>query len=174
MRKLIVVCMVFGLLALSAVASSCSVNKTDDEVIRAKTLEIINNLESGNKEEIKNLFAKTKIAEIADFDNSIERLIDYYDGSYQSEKSYPNGKFRDKHGDFSTTWFIPSIDVITSTETYRLTYYYCSEYTTDKDSIGIWSLYIIKMKDDTTPEYAYGGDGLWTPGINIGKVYDEN
>ncbi len=31
--------------------------------------------------------------------------------------------------------------------------------------------YIIKKIDDTTPEYAYGGDGLWTPGINIGKTY---
>lgn len=143
-------------------------------MIEEKTQEIIEYLETGNKEGIKSLFSKTKIEEILDFDASIERLIEYYDGTFQSKKNNPHGKFRDKNGDFSTTWFLPSVDVTTSVDTYRIAFYYCTEYTTDKESIGIWSLYIIKKADDTTPEYAYGGDGLWTPGINIGKVYVEN
>ncbi len=153
---------------------SCNMTKTDDERIEEKTQEIIKNLETSNKEGIKNLFAKTKIKNISNFDYSIDNLLDYYNGTFQSKKNYSHGKFRDKNGEFSTTWFLPSTDVTTSVETYRIAFYYCTEYTTDKDSVGIWSMYIIKKKDDITPEYAYGGDGLWTPGINIGKVYIEN
>ena len=118
--------------------------------------------------------ASSKIKNISNFDYSVDNLLDYYNGTFQSKKNYSHGKFRDKNGEFSTTWFLPSTDVTTSVETYRIAFYYCTEYTTDKDSVGIWSMYIIKKKDDITPEYAYGGDGLWTPGINIGKVYIEN
>ncbi|HHX68920.1 MAG TPA: DUF5104 domain-containing protein [Gallicola sp.] len=151
--------------------TSCKSHKTDEEIVEKKIQELIQHLEENNTDGIRNLFAKTKINDIEDFDASIEQLIEFYDGVYETKKNGAPGKFRDKDGDFSTTWFLPSTDVTTSVDTYRIAFYYCTEYTTDKDSIGIWSLYIIKKSEDTTPKYSYGGDGLWTPGINIGKVY---
>lgn len=156
MKRLNIIFTFFIISILLATVSSCDIIKTDDEIVEEKIQEIINNIETGNTEGIKKLFAKNKIAKIPNFDASIESLIEYYDGTFQSKKSDSNIKFRDKDGDFSTTWFLPSFDVATSVDTYRIAFYYCTEYTTDKDSIGIWSFYIIKKIDDTTPEYAYG------------------
>ncbi len=154
--------------------TSCFSSKTDDEIVEEKIQNLIQNLEENNKDGIKELFAKTKIDNIDNFDETIDQLLEYYDGTYESKKNGSHGKFRDKDGNFSTTWFLPSTDVETSVDTYRIAFYYCTEYTTDEDSIGIWSLYIIKMSEDSTPDNSYGGDGLWTPGIHIGKVYSES
>ena len=171
LKKGIVICALVGTIML---ISSCDLPKSDDEIVEGKIQTIITLLENKDKENIKNLFAKTKINTIGNFDQSLDELLKYYDGEYQSKRNDPHGKFRDKDGDFCTTWFLPSFDVTTSKDTYRIAFYLCTEYTTDSDSVGIWSLYIIKKSEDTTPESAYGGDGLWTPGINIGKVYVED
>lgn len=40
----------------------------------------------------------------------------------------------------------------------------------DKSNVGITSLYIIDA-EDWPHNFEYGGDGLWTPGINIGKGF---
>lgn len=168
------VLVMFMVTFLMLATTSCFSSKTDDEIVEEKTQILIQNLEENNKEGIKSLFAKTKIESIENFDATIDQLLEYYDGTYESKKNGSHGKFRDKNGEFSSTWFLPSTDVTTSVETYRIAFYYCTEYTTDEDCIGIWSLYIVKMSEDSTPENSYGGDGLWTPGINIGKVYFES
>ena len=41
--------------------------------------------------------------------------------------------------------------------------------TADADNVGIRSLYIIRLADDTDPQFAYRGDEKYTPGININK-----
>lgn len=151
--------------------SSCDWLKSDYEIIDDKVMEIIHKLENSDKEGIKKLFAKSKIKDIDNFDESVDELLDYYDGKYISKFRHSPGKFRDKEGKFSMTYFLPSFDVTTTVDTYRIAFYFCTEYTTDKNSVGIWSLYIIKAENDNDPlEVTYRGDGLWTPGINIGKT----
>lgn len=161
------------IMLVSVLLTSCNFFKSDDEIIEEKIVELINAIETENKETLKKLFAKSKIENIDDFDESMNNLLDYYKGSFISKFNQPHGKFRDKDGNFSTTYFLPSCDITTTVGVYRLAFYLCTEYTTDKNSLGIWSLYIIKMEDfNDSPEVAYRGDGLWSLGINIGKVYE--
>lgn len=46
-------------------------------------------------------------------------------------------------------------------------------FATNKANVGIWYIYIIKQSEDVNPNYTCWGDGLATPGINIGKKYSE-
>ena len=66
-----------------------------------------------------------------------------------------------------------SYDVTTDAAIYRMAFYWCAKDTGDSGNVGIESFYIIKATDDPNyPQYSYGGDGLWTPGINIGKTHE--
>ena len=56
---------------------------------------------------------------------------------------------------------------MTDKQTYRIAIQDCVIDETNSANVGIWSLYIIKMEDDTDPSFAYWGDGKNTPGINI-------
>lgn len=154
--------------------SSCDYLRTDDEKAEEMIQELITALDNKDKEDIKNLFAQGQIHDIENFDDSIDDLLDYYQGTYEEKKSGGRGEDNDKHYEYRASWYNLSYDVTTSNEIYRIAIYWCIEHTIDENMIGIWSLYIIKMDDCPTPEYSYRGDGLWTPGINIGKVYIES
>ena len=52
---------------------------------------------------------------------------------------------------------------------YRFAMEYMLLDTADADNVGIRSLYIIRLADDTDPQFAYRGDEKYTPGININK-----
>lgn len=66
--------------------TSCFSSKTDDEIVEEKIQNLIQNLEENNKDGIKELFAKTKIDNIDNFDETIDQLLEYYDGTYESKK----------------------------------------------------------------------------------------
>ena len=59
--------------------------------------------------------------------------------------------------------FIPVIDMPSKLPDTAGAYLICAK------NIGIWSFYIIKLQDDTDPQFAYRGDDKFTPGINFNK-----
>ncbi len=128
-----------------------------------------------NKEDrvgIKSLFAKSKIADLTNFDESIEELFQYYNGKFVSITRYSTGVEKDKHSGNERKWYNMSYDITTSVEIYRMAFIWCVKDTSDDNNVGIESYYILKADDDPNyPQYSYGGDGAWTSGINIGKVY---
>ena len=176
MKKIVryIIGIVFSMLLFTV--SGCIDLRTEEEIVDEMVTELITSLDSKDKDKIKLLLANGKINDINNFDQSIDELLNYYDGTYVSKADGGKGKDRDKHHDYQASWYNLSYDVTTTCAVYRIAVYWCTEYTTDSDMIGIWSFYIIKMSEDSTPEYSYRGDGLWTPGINIGEVYtkDEN
>ena len=132
-------------------------------------------LQNADREGIKALFAKNKIAGSADFDERIEELLLYYGGEAVSVTRHSTGVEEDKDGGIERKWYNMSYDVATETEIYRMAFYWCAKDTGDQGNAGIESFYIIKAADDPRyPQYTYRGDGLWTPGINIGKAYAED
>lgn len=163
-----------SLLCFVIFVSSCDYLKSEDEILDEKVQNLINLLDKNDKVGIKSLFASSKIDSISNFDNLLDELIEYYDGTYTSKSHGGKGTDKDKNDDFTASWYNLSYKVITSSEEYRIAIYWCTEYSTDSNYLGIWSLYIINENDYLTPDYTYRGDGLWTPGINIGKVYVEN
>ncbi len=153
--------------------SSCDL-KSEDDIISSKVDNLIELLDKNDKDGLKKLFAESKIENIENFTDSLDELIEYYDGVLTSKLNCSKGTDRDKNANYQATWYNLSYKIITSTEIYRIAIYWCTEYTTDSKQLGIWSFYIINEKDYPTPDYAYRGDGLWTPGINIGKMYVED
>lgn len=105
----------------------------------------------------------------------MEELFAYYDGGYISVERHSTGVEEDKDGGIVRKWYNMSYDVTTDTAIYRMAFYWCAKDTGDSGNAGIESFYIIKATDDQNyPQYSYGGDGLWTAGINIGKAYEED
>lgn len=89
-----------------------------------------------------------------------------------SVNRYSTGVERDKDSSVERKWYNMSYDVTTSVEIYRMAFVWCAKDTSDDNNVGIESYYILKASDDPNyPQYSYGGDGAWTPGINIGKIY---
>lgn len=152
---------------------ACNWLKSDDEINDELVEKLILAMENKDKDSFIKLFATNKANEDEDFEQSVNELFNYYDGEYQNKLKKGQCENKDKNGEFSTTWFELSYDVTTSTEIYRIALNYCSEYSTSKDNVGIWYIYIIKKSEDVNPNYTYWGDGLATPGINIGKKYSK-
>ena len=145
---------------------------SDDENADKKLEAFVGFLQNEDREGIKSLFSENKIKELADFDESIEELLLYYDGEIVSVTRHATGVEDDKDFGIERKWYNMSYDVTTSVDTYCMAFYWCTKDTGDSGNIGIESFYIIKATDNPDyPQYAYRGDGSWTPGINIGKVY---
>lgn len=61
MKRLNIIFTFFIISILLDTVSSCDIIKTDDEIVEEKIQEIINNIETGNTEGIKNFLQKTKL-----------------------------------------------------------------------------------------------------------------
>lgn len=147
---------------------------SDNEAADNKLQAFVQCLENGDKEGIKTLFAQNKISDISSFDNDIEELLLYYDGEYISVDRHSTGVEDDKDSGIERKWYNMSYDVTTNEAIYRMAFYWCAKDTGDNGNVGIESFYIIKATDDPNyPQYTYRGDGLRTPGINIGKFFTE-
>ena len=57
-------------------------------------------------------------------------------------------------------------DIVTTEDHYRIAMNFCAEDNYDDGNLGLYSFYIIRF-ENTDPSHSYGGDGNWTPGINV-------
>jgi len=146
----------------------CDVSSNDD-IANECYSKLIEALNSNDLTKIESLFAKNIVNNINDFENQTIRLLDYYQGESVSYKKYSIGITEDKDKKIYAKYFNMSLDITTTEEIYRIATIWYVDDTNDNNNIGIWSLYIIKFSNDLYPEKAYGGDGLWTNGIHIGK-----
>ncbi|HMM00788.1 MAG TPA: DUF5104 domain-containing protein [Bacilli bacterium] len=163
---------VFTLVSSISLVGCFSVDN-DEEIAQVNLERLITALDSENALNIRELFAPNVLENIEDFDTQIQNLIDYYVGSYESyEDSGPVTNI-DKNGDRVIKWQDMSNDIITIDNIYRISIRWYVKDSNDIDNVGIWSLYIIKFSDDRNPNYSYWGDGMWTNGINIAKVYQD-
>lgn len=164
-------------------------------------LNILKELQSGEPEKFKALFAPNALAQVEDIDGEIEELLEYYDGYFVAlgirnvgfeltDKRDENGKLEGysyKYSDDIQLSEYPGGDVYglsekgpdTSVDYFANRTYYgiCFEWTIrddeDEGNVGLWSLYIIQKESISRKDPAYWGDGLWTRGINIGKTADQ-
>lgn len=141
----------------------------DKEVANAQMDKILNAIQKKNRTELESMFSKKAIVEAENFDQSISDLFDYFQGDFISYNDWggPSGDETWDYGNKQKILYL-SYDVKTSNQEYRFAIQDFTVDTANKNNVGIWSLYIIKMEDDTNPRYAYGGDDKSTPGINIG------
>ena len=178
MKKVFALVVAIFVAAMTMFMGGCAIfdglfEPSDNEDADNKLQAFVQCLDNEDREGIKALFAQNKIAEISNFDESIEELLLYYEGEYMSVERHSTGVEEDKDSGIVRKWYNMSYDVTTDTTIYRMAFYWCVKDTGDNGNEGIESFYIIKATDDPNyPQYAYGGDGLWTPGINIGKTHE--
>ncbi len=117
---------------------------------------------------LKSLFSKNAINADENIDEDIARIFSIFQGEfvkYDGGKTSSDGK---KYDDFVLILVKSSYDVETTEGNYRFAIADIFEDTSDKNNIGINSLYMVKAENSDT-EFTYFGDGKWTPGINIMK-----
>ncbi len=177
-RKIIILALICFVSTL--LLSSCSgfVKKysrffqDDRSDANAKMDKVLEALKNKDKEALKALFSSKAIAQTENIDKSIDELIEYFKGNFVSYNDWGGpmveGGINDDGTDRNWKCIYSSYDVETSGEKYRLYIQDFTVDTADEDNVEIHSLYIIKMKDDTDPQFGYWGDGKDTPGINIG------
>lgn len=127
-----------------------------------------------NQDEValKEMFSKKSIDEAEDMDGSIRALLDFFQGEMVSYDDWgvlgaDAGKNDDGTG---RNWkrLRSTYDVETSEQKYRFAIEEFTVDTADPDNVGIRSMYIIEAGNSDL-EFAYWGDGKWTPGITIEK-----
>ncbi|MCD8040081.1 MAG: DUF5104 domain-containing protein [Clostridia bacterium] len=175
MKKIITIIFTTLLSIMMFSAAGCDLlfEESDDKDADNKFESFVQCLDNNDYDGIKSLFSQNIVADTATFDNDLDELLNYYDGDYVSYFPQLHGSGRDKDSGIEKKWYTMSYDVTTSEDIYRMAFIWYAKDTGDSGNVGIHSFYIIKAEDDPNyPQYSYGGDGLWTNGINIGLSWE--
>jgi len=178
MRKKLILATLFSFIII--LFTSCSLggsnlwdrfNDNDQKISDQKMKKILDAIKSRDKSAMKKLFSKKSIEEVKDLDGSISKLFDYFQGNFISYNDWnavnADGGINDPGTGRSWKCLYSTFDVKTTKITYRFAIKEFIQDTADPDNVGICSLHIIKMEDDTDKQFAYRGDGKDTPGINF-------
>ncbi len=164
--SLILIVMIF-LFICSCTTKGKTKTSDKDYKIAHETIEVVlETIQTKNIDALKKLFSKTALAKTNSFDDSVEMLFKYFDGTVESYDD-GSGPFVETTRDNDKIYQLieSSFEVKTGTNEYR----FAMQYVTlgDEEDIGITSLYVIKLNDDKDLTCAYWGDGLFTPGIHV-------
>jgi flavodoxin len=145
------------------------VEKKKLEQAPQRVTEIIEAIQIKDKDKLTSLFSQESLNYAQSFDESINELFDYFDGEVVSYDD-GGGPYVETTKDYNQILQImeSSYDVKTTECEYRIAIKNIVQNSTNAHSVGVQSLYIIKSEDDVNRQYAYWGDGAFTPGINIG------
>ncbi|MEG1706244.1 MAG: DUF5104 domain-containing protein [Clostridia bacterium] len=169
--KKISLCCLIALMLFSMFLFFGCENYSDEDIAKKNIEKLINVIQEKDREGIKALFAPNKIDDIENFDKRIDDLFNYCQGKYiPSEDEVGAMTEMDKNDGITIKHQIISYDFTTTVEKYRLAVKWYLQDASVAENVGIWSFYIIKFDDDFNKAFRYGGDGLWTSGINIGKA----
>lgn len=162
----------------SLILCSCRIGGTDvinEQKTRKQTTEnVMKTVQEQNREEIKSFFSNNIIDSVENIDKEIDNFFEYVKGDFVAflDEEFNEdggaiiGTTREGGNEFCDRY--TSYDVKTTVDTYRIAIYEVLEDTANNDNMGIHSLYVIKMNEDTDLNYIYRGDDKDTPGINIG------
>ena len=141
---------------------------SEQDIANAMLDEVLITIKNKDSDGLKSLFAKNAVADLESFDNEIKEFFDYFKGDFISYDDHSAVDSREtiNSGESRKTLF-STYDIVTTEESYRVAIKDICEDTFNEDNVGIWSIYIIRLEDDTNPEFAYRGDDKYTPGINF-------
>ena len=165
-------------LVISILLCSCSYFSADGnsdtwisserEESNARMEELLEALDSGDREAVKSIFSQQAIDKSEDFESNLDELMEIYQGEFVSYDDWGSVNTDESFGGGQRLKILYSTyDVTTTQEVYRIAVKDIVVHNNNEDNVGILSLYIIKYNEDTDTIYAYSGDGNYTPGINI-------
>ena len=157
--------------------SSCSLGETykftdsfdnDQEFAISLIDKVLETIQNKDCDSLKSLFSKNAISESKNFAQSVTDLFDFYEGDFISYNDWGGPEvFTEREDGQIIKQMNSTYDVETSKEKYRIAIQNVVDDTTNSDNVGIRSFYIINAENDTDLQFAYRGDGEYTPGINF-------
>ena len=140
---------------------------SQDEPEPAQWLEqLIDAIETGNKEEACNVFSQTAIDAVPDLDAQIDELFNFWTGNLVSfEELVRSPQEAQYHGIHTKDEYV-GYSIKTTDEQYSVMIKCCTVHTGDSSAVGIHAIHLIKTAD-TEPNMVYWGDKNWFPGIDI-------
>lgn len=147
-----------------------SVILDDDQSIADKKLaEVLTAVQNQDKDALGALFSANSLKSVEMFDAQMDELFTYFQGEPEAYNDWGGPVVETAREGFQVREVMESnYDVKTTKGAYRIAIRTVTKDSRASDNVGIQSLYIIKLEDDPYPQYAYWGDGEFTPGINIG------
>lgn len=163
------------ILIASIVLCSCSAGgnmgiiDNDSSIAQKEIEQILDAIQYKDESALSSLFSKNTLGNVNAFDESVVALFDYFEGTVESYDDGAGPFVETKNEDNHSFQLMESSFIVKTTKSeYRFAIQFITQDTATPDNIGIQSLYIIKIDDDVNLEYAYWGDGKFTPGISIG------
>ena len=147
---------------------------SNDSMIANERFEkVIEAIQNKDGDSLKALFSDKVLKETENLDETISELFNYFQGemlSYNDWSAIGVDGGRNSEG-IGRDWkrMRSTYDVKTSQDEYRFAMELITMDSADANNVGIRSLYVIRLEDDSNPKFAYRGDGKYTPGININK-----
>lgn len=179
MKKLLVVLTSFIFLISSMfVFSGCLpwfFVDTDEDAARKDLENLIKCMENDDHDGVKNLFAANRISNIEGFEEDIDELLLYFDGEVTSINSSGLMTDNDIDGNIRKKWYVVGGDIVTSTGSYFINTYWCEKDTSDKNNVGVWSIFIFNHNDNPDRDFSFY-PGSWgdevMDGIHIIRFKD--
>lgn len=144
----------------------------DTQVANNSFEKVILAIQNRDENALRSSFSKKSVSEDNDFDESIVTLFHFFEGVLESYNDWGGPQVSQGRNDDGTGHNWKSIqstyDVETNEQKYRIAIKQFVADNTDSNNIGICSLYITKAEDSNL-QFAYWGDGKWTPGITVVK-----
>jgi hypothetical protein len=173
----------FPLIIVILIANMCScgvsklfINNTisDEEEAKITIQRLLTSIENKDKTAAENIFSKSVINSNVNFEKTLDELFQYMQGDFLSfGKDWSNPDVEEGINDDGSgrRWkvFLSTYEVKTTVQNYRFAIKEYKIDSLDSSNIGIYSLYVVETKK-TDEQFAYWGDGNWTPGINIDIV----
>lgn len=150
--------------------------KPQREIIDEAMSRLCSAIESGDSAAIKKEFAAYDIAKIDNFDESVQKLVEYISGCNIKYKFTSSGSEEAAMGSYPRIREFggTNYELTTDTDRYKVALSYCSYYKyadhMDEGKIGFTHFDIINAADDrqNTDDRPYSGCPFWYKGINIG------
>ena len=181
MRKKSVICVI---LAFFLFVCGCGDNyvprwliQSDESIVDMQMVSLLDAIESQDRDALLTLFAPSALDNAENIQRSIELLYSYYQGNHVSYNNWgATGSSKDSNDDHIVKKLYGTYDVVTDKDTYRFAFLYVAADSANSENVGFQSVYVIRMEDDVSTQYAYRGDQTYAPGIHIGiqnKLPDE-
>jgi len=120
----------------------------EEKDINVKIEKIIEAINDKDKDAIKTFFSKSTLDELDDFDESIENLFAFIQGSIDSwEKRTGSSTFDSKDYDNRKREYSAFYDVNTAEQQYFFLLDICSIDTENPDNVGIYLLLVVRAED---------------------------
>lgn len=167
MKRIVVfICFLF---IISAMFTACGYFENTNTLDAKESVlqEILGALSGNDKQALKSMFSEAALAEAKDFDENLDYLFEFFNGTTQTYTLKGAQSFEEKHDGARSTQLQASYYVTTDQNTYLLLFYSCLDDTENPGNVGLYTLRLI-LADNEDVEFS-SWEEIKIPGIYRAK-----